>query len=499
MKHWAYWGKTETQRQNHYFASRNRTPGIGETFSGNWYNLCRMGSQKPLLSDWLIKQINSRLYPGLYWINAEKTQFRIPWKHGSRQDISAEDTKIFEAWAIASGRYKPGIDSADPSIWKRNFRSALNRKRQFHRVVDSRNDSENPHLIYEIRSVGQEAGAEEESEDISPAADNTSPGFSTSSSPNLQRTLENSLSDMTILDQPSEYRGQGSLMETGMPFCSPNYSPDYAVPSSNLSQTNLTVEPLPGASEGAACALPTPVGDPNTVMPNVGEFQTQMKEFFPNGALVTEFEVTVYYRGRKVQEHIVGNTNGFRLFYNSASLSPHLQDFPLPETAATLLSDQQQIHYTDRLLERMDQGLIVEVQNTRICAQRLGRCKGFWSMTEYPTSSEPQQISNKEFTVLYDLHQFVRETEAFLQSQAGSPNYSIWLCLGELWPDPDFKPWSKKMIMVQVTPIIFKLLHELAHGVGASSLQSESINLQLSDPLSSSSFLSILEQYMDVE
>ncbi|XP_041033903.1 interferon regulatory factor 5-like isoform X3 [Carcharodon carcharias] len=351
--------KKETQRQNNYFASRSRIPGTGETFSGNWYNLRRMGSQKPLLCDWLIKQINSRLYPGLYWINAEKTQFRIPWKHGSRQDISAEDTKIFEAWAIASGRYKPGIDSADPSIWKRNFRSALNRKRQFHRVVDNRNDSENPHLIYEIRSVGQEAAAEEESEDISPAVDNTSPAFSASSSPNL--------------------------------------------------------------------------------------------------------------------------------------------DFPLPETAATLVSDQQQIKYTTKLLERMDQGLIVEVQNTRICAQRLGRCKGFWSMTEYPTSSEPQQISNKEFTVLYDLQQFLRETEAFLQAVAGSPNYSIWLCLGELWPDPDFKPWSKKMIMVQVTPIIFKLLHELAHGVGASSLQSESVNLQLSDPLSSSSFLSILEQYMDVE
>ncbi|XP_078286953.1 uncharacterized protein LOC144611615 isoform X1 [Rhinoraja longicauda] len=112
-----------------------------------------MGSQKPLLCPWLIKQVDSGQYPGLYWVNEAKRQFRIPWKHCLRQNISADDTKIFEAWATASGRYKPGIDVPNPPVWKRNFRSALARKKHFRRLKDNRSDSQDPHLVYEIQST----------------------------------------------------------------------------------------------------------------------------------------------------------------------------------------------------------------------------------------------------------------------------------------------------------------------------------------------------------
>ncbi|XP_060705581.1 interferon regulatory factor 3-like [Hemiscyllium ocellatum] len=455
-----------------------------------------MGSQKPLLCDWLIEQINSGLYPGLHWLNAERTRFQIPWKHRSRQDVSEDDFKIFEAWAIASGRYRPGIDVPDPIVWKRNFRSALNRKKHFHRVVDSRN-SETPHLIYEIRSIGQQSGAsaEEESEEVSPAIDSASPGLSTGSSPNVQGTLESSLQDMTLFDWESGGGGEGTMMEVGAALYPSDYAPDYAVAPNYLSQIDPSGQPTAGAD--AACAMPLAVEDPDMVIPNVGEFQTQMRGYFQNGHLATEFEITIYYRGKRVKEQTLKNINGFRLFYTSESKFPYLEDLQFPE-AASCLSDQQQIMYTNKLLEGMGQGLTVEVKNNQICAQRHGSCRTFWSMTENPSNKDPRQISNRELTVLYDLPQFHQELCAFLNSERGSPQYSIWLCFGELWPDC-YRPWNKKMIMVQVTPITFKLLHELAHGVGASSLNSESINLQLSDPLSSSSLLSILEQCMDVE
>ncbi|XP_067875859.1 interferon regulatory factor 3 isoform X2 [Heterodontus francisci] len=458
-----------------------------------------MGSQRPLLCPWLIEQINSQQYPGLHWINAEKTQFRMPWKHGLRQDISADDTKIFEAWAITSGRYRPCIDSPDPSVWKRNFRSALHRKKHFRRVVDNRNNSEDPHVIYEIQSIdeGASVSAEEESEDVSPATDNSYSGLS-SISPN-PRTLESSLKDMTILEQLTVDSGEMTQLERDMAFSALNYSPDHAVLPSHLSQTSPITEPLLGASGGAAWEMPAPVEDPSSMTLNIGEFQAQMRGYFPNGEFVTEFEVAVYYRGRKVQEKTVKNINGFRLFYSSESTFPSLQDLQLPDISMISISDQQQIKYTNQLLERMGQGLIVEVQNNQIRAQRHGSCKAFWSMMQNPGSSEPQQISSKELTVLYDFPQFNREINAFLNSAGGSPQYSMWLCFGELWPDPDGKPWNKKLIMVQVTPVTFKLLHEMAHGVGASSLQSDDVNLQLSDPLSTSSFLSILEEFMDIE
>uniref|UniRef100_A0A4W3HLX8 IRF tryptophan pentad repeat domain-containing protein n=1 Tax=Callorhinchus milii TaxID=7868 RepID=A0A4W3HLX8_CALMI len=111
-----------------------------------------MSSQKPLLCPWLIEQIDSGNYAGVHWVDPEKTRFRIPWKHGGRQDFSAEDSKIFEAWAIASGRYRPGRDQPDPSVWKRNFRSALNRKAHFRVVKDHTNSLDDPHKIYEICS-----------------------------------------------------------------------------------------------------------------------------------------------------------------------------------------------------------------------------------------------------------------------------------------------------------------------------------------------------------
>lgn len=49
------------------------------------------------LRQWLINQIDSRMYPGLIWENADKTIFRIPWKHAGKQDYNREeDAALFK-------------------------------------------------------------------------------------------------------------------------------------------------------------------------------------------------------------------------------------------------------------------------------------------------------------------------------------------------------------------------------------------------------------------
>lgn len=49
------------------------------------------------LRQWLIEQIDSRKYPGLIWENAEKSIFRIPWKHAGKQDYNREeDAALFK-------------------------------------------------------------------------------------------------------------------------------------------------------------------------------------------------------------------------------------------------------------------------------------------------------------------------------------------------------------------------------------------------------------------
>ncbi|XP_078501080.1 interferon regulatory factor 9-like isoform X2 [Lissotriton helveticus] len=49
------------------------------------------------LKPWMIEQVDSGKYPGLTWIDPDHTCFRIPWKHGGKQDFRHhEDAAIFK-------------------------------------------------------------------------------------------------------------------------------------------------------------------------------------------------------------------------------------------------------------------------------------------------------------------------------------------------------------------------------------------------------------------
>lgn len=55
-----------------------------------------------------------------------------------------------QAWAEASGAYTPGKDKPDLPTWKRNFRSALNRKEGLRLAEDRSKDPHDPHKVYEF-------------------------------------------------------------------------------------------------------------------------------------------------------------------------------------------------------------------------------------------------------------------------------------------------------------------------------------------------------------
>lgn len=59
-----------------------------------------MGSQRPLLVPWLREQLDSGCYPGVCWLNAERTRFRVPWKHGLRHDAAREDFQLFQVGCL---------------------------------------------------------------------------------------------------------------------------------------------------------------------------------------------------------------------------------------------------------------------------------------------------------------------------------------------------------------------------------------------------------------
>uniref|UniRef100_A0A8K9UGJ8 Interferon regulatory factor 7 n=1 Tax=Oncorhynchus mykiss TaxID=8022 RepID=A0A8K9UGJ8_ONCMY len=102
---------------------------------------------KPQFADWLIEQVWTGQYAGLCFVDNNK--FRVPWKHISRKDCCEDDSKIFRAWAVVSG--KINTHPNDKAKWKTNFRCVLNNlTKRFMMVEDHSKDSDDPHKVYLI-------------------------------------------------------------------------------------------------------------------------------------------------------------------------------------------------------------------------------------------------------------------------------------------------------------------------------------------------------------
>ncbi|XP_063798633.1 interferon regulatory factor 3 [Pseudophryne corroboree] len=453
-----------------------------------------MSSLKPRIIPWLIDQINSQEYPGLKWINKEQTQFLIPWKHGLRQDRSDDDVKIFEAWAIASGNYNPSKDPPNPAVWKRNFRSALNRKNEIKVIEDNSKDSTDPHKIYEfIRGdiASGDMAAEDLSDGISPSSDapclNSTQIFVDRSLSNQMGNIQISYNEEDLYLSPEDFHN--SPGPTSQAWCDNILSPGmFMGDTSSVCPTHLSPCPVneeqPGQAE--ATALQEQETQQNTIM----------EQFFPNNTFETQFQVDIYYRGTLVKSTLVKNQNGFHITSRTqTNPDSNLESVILPPPS--LIHDQKAAATIHTILQSLEQGTLVEVRHGSICAKRLGKCRSFWSMTDTPTTHKPNPIDKQDYCTLYNFHQFVKELIDFTeQKRTESPQYSIYICLGEFWPDGI--SWKKKFIMVKITPVSMQILHELSYNSGASSLRSSDINLQISDSLSfrsSSELLTFLKDF----
>ncbi|XP_036087713.1 interferon regulatory factor 3 isoform X3 [Rousettus aegyptiacus] len=402
-----------------------------------------MATPKPRILPWLVSQLDSGKLEGVAWLNESHTRFRIPWKHGLRHDAQQQDFGIFQAWAQASGAYTPGKDKPDLPTWKRNFRSALNRKEVLRLAEDRSRDPHDPHKIYEFVSSG--IGDYPEL-DTSPETDGRC-----STSDTQEDILEELLSDMALVPGPNE--GHLSLaMATQQP-------------------PELLLSP----------SLDIPAPCPNSEPPENPLRQLLVPEE------AWEFEVTAFYRGRQVFQQTIFCPRGLRLVGSEAG------DKALPGQRITLpdpgvsLTDRAVTDFVKRVLSSLGGGLALWRAGQWLWAQRLGHCHTYWAMGEelLPTSGQGPdgEVPKDREGGVFDLKPFVADLIAFIEGSGRSPRYTLWFCMGESWPQS--QPWTKKLVMVKVVPTCLRALLDMARVGGASSLENTvDLHISHSHPLS---------------
>ncbi|XP_064807760.1 interferon regulatory factor 7-like [Oncorhynchus masou masou] len=394
-----------------------------------------MQSCKPQFADWLIEQVRTEQYTGLFFIDNNK--FRVPWKHNSRKDCSEDDRKIFKAWAVVSGKINE--HPTDNAKWKTNFRSALNSLcRRFKMVEDHSKDSNDPHKVYLVINE-----------------------YNYESSHIEEITLENYGLDCALI--PTENTPPG--MEHDI-----------------LNFSNLTLNPLDLNQHTENSILvhthhPVPPVPPELVQQPYYQVNPDALLNLPTAhSSLWGLEITISYRGSEMRKTQVSGPR-VQLHYQCNALEPNTQPLCFPSTDG--LPDHKQIEYTNCILGSVQRGLLLEVQNTGIYGYRQDKCHVF-SSTSDPREAhpEPRKMPQNEMVQLLSFQQYENELIAFKENRRGSPDYTIHMCFGEKFPDG--KPLEKKLIVVKVVPLICRYFHEVAQEEGASSLQNDNISLQIS-------------------
>ncbi|XP_059190862.1 interferon regulatory factor 7 isoform X2 [Centropristis striata] len=398
---------------------------------------------KPQFASWLIEQVGTGQYTGLCYV--EENKFRVPWKHNSRKDCNDEDSKIFRAWAVASGKINEFPN--DKAKWKTNFRCALNNlSARFKKIKDNSKNSEDPHKIYEIINTGYNyenliPQNSQEDFDMIPEIESSPIEYFPSGN-----ELLNNFMALDIGNQPSEEQWveDYALQNAAVPV-------SYPVAAENHQQLLLDQAPY--------CEV---------ILPQVA--------MQPPQPSIHDLEISIHYRKREMLKTTL-TTDLLQLHYQHEAPGPNGHHLCFPPTNDLL--DRKQIEYTNRILNSIQKGLFLEVQSTGIYAWRQDRCHVFASTSD-PTVAhpDPRKLPQKTRVELLNFEKYVNELKQFKDNNGGSPEYTINMCFGERFPDG--KPLEKKLIVVKVVPLICRHFHEMAQMEGASSLHSANVSLQIS-------------------
>ncbi|XP_054625125.1 interferon regulatory factor 5 [Dunckerocampus dactyliophorus] len=390
------------------------------------------------LKPWLLDQVDSGCFPGLHWLSADRRLFQIPWKHATRHAASCEEENtIFKAWALETGKFQEGVDDPDPAKWKANLRCALNKSREFQLKFDG--TKETPVVAYKIYEVVCSDAT---------ADDNDMPNLTGLA---IDSRLCDSASFVSHPPPPSDVSQ----------FCVKTFGLPHPVSSEQI---------LDEAPIEACCEVQGQVDPPNLL----------------SSIPLTDLDLRFQYRGRAMGSLTVSNPQGCRLYYGQLEPNPEQVDLFGPVTLQQVLfpgtseiPSQKQRGFTEALLNVMDRGLILEICQQDIYALRLCQCKVFWSGPGVPDHGQPNQLERERRVRVFSLNDFLQGLILFQKGEVqNAPPFEICFCFGEDWPDQ--KPKEKKLIVVQVVPVVARILTEMFSGGDSWSI--DSIRLQISNP-----------------
>ncbi|XP_068458423.1 interferon regulatory factor 7 isoform X2 [Clinocottus analis] len=400
---------------------------------------------KPQFASWLIEQVETGQYTGLRYEGQNK--FRVPWKHNSRKDCNDEDSKVFRAWAVASGKITEFPN--DKARWKTNFRCALNNlSLRFKMIMDNSKISDDPHKIYEIINTE----------------------YNYESLP-TQDSQEDSVMTPDIYSSPVECFPSGNehnLLNNLMALDLGCQTSDKQLWVEDYGQPKPTA---PGSYHVAAenHPLPLPAQPSYLNPPQLPSSPLQQPSIF-------DLEISIHYRKSEMLK-ITLNTALLQLHYlqEASDLNGHNICFPSTDS----LLDHKQVEYTNRILNSIERGLCLEVRDTGIYAWRQDRCHVFASTSDPSVADpDPRKLPQNTMVELLNFGKYVTELKQFRENNGVSPDYTINMCFGEKFPDG--RPLEKKLIIVKVVPLICRHFHEIAQMEGASSLHSANVSLQIS-------------------
>ncbi|XP_059330028.1 interferon regulatory factor 7 isoform X5 [Ammospiza nelsoni] len=453
-------------------------------------------AQKLRFGQWLLNAINSGCYRGLRWIDSAHTIFRVPWKHNARKDITSSDLEVFKGWAKVSGRYEEG--SEDPAKWKTNFRCALSSTHLFKLEQDHSKRGDDPHKVFSIVSATLQDSKDGDSNIPNPVVDQKA------AQQQLQLELHPQDMASAIAVPGSTDPIELSILEELLQQCdisprdldslAPSWVPAGDTPHQDIvlqPHQDTLLQPYTDTSQNS-CFPPTtfPQWVPTVEQPTLDTYQ-------PMGLMPPEetddimsiLDVTIYYRGKELHREVVKGSRCLLTYQHPSQPWPwHVVHFPSPAG----LPDRKQRRITEELLAIA--GLQLELRAPKVFATRREKCKVFWALSRQLEGGEeppPNLLCRDQETPIFDFNEFCIELRDFRNGQRRrSPDFTIYLCFGQAFSNA--KPKESKLILVKLVPKFCEYWYEQVLQEGASSLDSRTISLQLSN---SFDLMELIEQY----